>query len=174
MGMDVYGNKPKTDKGEYFRNNVWWWHPLWDYVYSVAADLIPESVYDHGHSNSGAGLGARDAKKLGKLLLDEIEFGRTAKYENDYRQHLANLPLEVCTWCNGVGIRTDRVGVEGGMPSKELDEATAIALGRTHGTCNGCNGEGKTQPWSANYPFSVENVRQFAEFCIESGGFKIW
>jgi hypothetical protein len=28
MGMDVYGKEPKSDKGEYFRNNVWWWRPL--------------------------------------------------------------------------------------------------------------------------------------------------
>ena len=27
--------------------------------------------------------------------------------------------------------------------------------------------------WSASYPFSVENVKEFAEFCRFSGGFKI-
>ena len=30
MGMDVYGTKPKNETGEYFRANVWYWHPLWD------------------------------------------------------------------------------------------------------------------------------------------------
>ncbi|QOR55575.1 MAG: hypothetical protein UMS36scaffold28_65 [Phage 59_13] len=29
MGMDVYGVKPKSKQGEYFRNNVWSWRPLW-------------------------------------------------------------------------------------------------------------------------------------------------
>ena len=34
MGMDVYGENPKNEKGEYFRNNVWWWRPLGDFVCS--------------------------------------------------------------------------------------------------------------------------------------------
>ncbi len=28
--------------------------------------------------------------------------------------------------------------------------------------------------WGANYPFSVNNVAEFAEFCEDSRGFKIW
>ena len=32
MGMDVFGLEPRKEKGEYFRNNVWWWRPLWDFV----------------------------------------------------------------------------------------------------------------------------------------------
>ena len=31
MGMDVFGKNPTDEKGAYFRNNVWFWHPLWDY-----------------------------------------------------------------------------------------------------------------------------------------------
>ena len=28
MGMDVYGNKPRCSKGEYFRASVWSWRPI--------------------------------------------------------------------------------------------------------------------------------------------------
>ena len=28
--------------------------------------------------------------------------------------------------------------------------------------------------WTGNYPFSVDNVKQFADFCYQSGGFEIW
>ena len=35
MGMDVFGLAPKEEKGEYFRNNVWWWRPLWDFVAQI-------------------------------------------------------------------------------------------------------------------------------------------
>ena len=42
MGMDVYGKKPKGEKGDYFRNNVWWWRPLWQYCASSAPELIDE------------------------------------------------------------------------------------------------------------------------------------
>ena len=55
MGMDVYGREPENEKGEYFRNNVWWWHPLWMYVeetFPEIAKLVPNA-----HSNDGDGLG---------------------------------------------------------------------------------------------------------------------
>jgi hypothetical protein len=32
MGFDVYGKSARSEKGEYFRNNVWWWRPLAEYV----------------------------------------------------------------------------------------------------------------------------------------------
>ena len=35
MGMDVYGIAPEKEWGEYFRSNVWWWRPLWDYTAEI-------------------------------------------------------------------------------------------------------------------------------------------
>jgi hypothetical protein len=35
MGMDVYGKAPTVEEGKYFRNNLWWWRPLWTYVEEV-------------------------------------------------------------------------------------------------------------------------------------------
>jgi hypothetical protein len=28
MGFDVYGKAPTAREGEYFRRNIWGWHPL--------------------------------------------------------------------------------------------------------------------------------------------------
>ena len=39
MGMDLHGNNPITEEGEYFRNNIWSWGPLADYIKQVAPDL---------------------------------------------------------------------------------------------------------------------------------------
>ena len=171
MGMDVYGNKPKAEEGEYFRNNVWWWRPLWNYCLEVHGDIAGK-VKD-GHSNSGDGLGSRDSTKLGKLLLADIESGFTAGYEQNYRNELAQLPTEPCTYCGATGIRNDEVGVNMGMPGRELETSHAILLGRTHGWCNACDGEGKTLHWLTNYPFEIENIKRFAEFLVNCGGFKI-
>jgi hypothetical protein len=171
MGMDVYGKNAKNEKGEYFRNNVWWWHPLWDYCLNVHGDIA--GTVEYGHSNDGDGLDADEAYALGMRLMKDIEDGFTAEYETQYRERLASLPRTDCQWCEGTGIRTDLIGVENGMPTKELDEDDAILLGRSHGWCNGCRGEGKNDAWEANYPFSVENVREFAEFLLNSGGFEI-
>lgn len=170
MGMDVFGKNATSETGEYFRNNVWWWRPLWDYCVEVAPELCGDV---DGDSNSGDGLDAEGADDLAVVLFNELESGRTAQYAKDYSKRLSELPRSECNLCEGTGIRTDTVGVEMGMPTKELESAIQIITGRTHGWCNACSGEGTQEHWNANYPFSEENVREFAEFLSDCGGFKI-
>jgi hypothetical protein len=170
MGMDVVGNNPTTEAGEYFRNNVWWWRPLWNYCREVSPEA--RSV-EYGQSNDGDGLNADDAIKLGKTLLVKIEVGHTAKYEADYNKELSELPRVDCDLCGKTGIRSDEIGVEYGMPTKELDSVQASVLGRTHGWCNKCSGVGTVEHSGTHYPFSVDNVQEFANFVIASGGFSI-
>ena len=52
MGFDLYstGNH-KSQKGEYFRNNVWWWRPLWDWTYEQCQDIITQKQYEEGQYN---------------------------------------------------------------------------------------------------------------------------
>jgi len=157
MGMDVYGNKPTAEAGGYFRNNVWWWHPLWNYVIEVAPHLVEGVV---GHCNNGDGLGKRAAARLAAILTEELSAGRTAEYEASYLAALEALPDETCRLCSGSGVRTDAVGVEMRMPERRW--------------CNGCSGKGKHRPFEASYPFSAENVAAFRDFVAASGGFKIW
>lgn len=89
MGMDVFGSNATTEKGEYFRNNVWWWRPLWQYCQSVAPELV-SSV--NGDDNSGDGLNGDGASKLGVILLERIANGDALTYESQYRKKLAALP----------------------------------------------------------------------------------
>lgn len=170
MGMDVYGKNPTSEKGEYFRNNVWYWRPLWQYCVAVAPELC-ETV--DGDTNGGDGLDEAGALELAKRLRDELESGATAENERQYNEWRASLPWDDCSLCGATGIRTDAVGVEMGMPEKELSPEEAMFAGRSHGWCNGCRGYGKTESWQTNYPFSVENVREFVEFLQDSGGFSI-
>ena len=171
MGMDVYGKSPTSDKGAYFRNNVWWWHPLWDYCLGMHGDICGKVT--EGHFNSGDGLNADDATKLGLALLADIGAGITSEYEKKYHAELAALPLVDCQWCEATGIRNDETGKSHGMPERELDEASAILFGRTHGWCNACQGAGKSASWATNYPFKTSNVQEFAEFLLDCGGFEI-
>ena len=136
--------------GHYFRNNCWWWRPLWNYCHNLAPDLIDEELFEDGHSNSGAGLDDKKAKKLGQLLLQEINNGNTIRYQAEYEQWLDDLPDNVCSHCNGNN--------RGNNKMKD---------------CRVCGGEGKTKNWNKSYPFDIDNVREFAEFCLQSGGFRI-
>ena len=171
MGMDVYGKNPTKEVGQYFRRNVWGWHPLWEYVENVHPEIA--ELVEHAHSNDGDGLGSRNSKKLAKLLKEDLFRGTVASYVETRNKYLAELPKNDCELCAGTGIRTDAVGVENGMPEKELSPEIAIITGRTKGWCNACSGEGKREDWATNYFLEVEDIAEFAEFLENCGGFEI-
>lgn len=170
MGMDVYGKNPSSEKGTYFRNNIWCWRPLWDYCVEVAPELCSDLS---GHTNDGDGLDEDGANMLAHILSDELWTGNTLAYQQKHADYVASLPRQDCTNCGATGIRTDSVGVNMGQPDRELDIEIQILTGRTHGWCNGCNGVGTQEHWEGSYPFSIENVANFADFLSYSGGFSI-
>lgn len=150
MGMDVYGDAPFNEKGEYFRNNVWWWHPLWNYCLEVHPN--PSEKVESGHSNDGDGLDSSDSVRLGNLLKKDLASGKVKSYETKYNTRVQKLPKEECFCCKGTGIRDDEI---------------------IKGTCNACKGDGKVDSFESNYPFSEQNVKEFSEFLVNCGGFKI-
>lgn len=172
MGMDVMGHNAKEDSGEYFRANVWYWHPLWDYCMQVHPHLVGDNP-DHGHYNDGYGLDEISAERLGRALEQDLKEGRAAAYVNARNLELSMLERPTCIWCDGTGIRTDEVGKEKGMPDRELEPEMAILVGRTHGYCNGCLGEGKTDHNATLYHLDLETIETFAEFLVNCGGFGI-
>jgi hypothetical protein len=59
------------------------------------------------------------------------------------------------------------------MPDRELSETDRVLLGRSHGWCNGCNGEGKKDAWELSYYLDLDDITEFADFLENSGGFSI-
>jgi len=151
MGMDVYGEAPKETKGEYFRNNCWWWRPLWDYVNECGL-LTPEQ-HEGGHYNDGLLIPEEQALRIAATLTVKVERGEVMEVARRYKQGLDAMPDEVCDLCHGTGKRNDMVVAHG---------------------CNKCEGKGKVRPYETWYPFDEDNVKEFAEFCAVSGGFRIY
>ncbi len=152
MGFDLYGEHPTAENGGYFRNNVWWWRPLWQYVVLVCEDVLTKKDAAAGHLNNGHLIHARAAKAVAQRLSELLASGEVKQYAADYRARLNALPLAPCAYCQGTGTRDDQ---------------------HVKGQCNGCKGRGECAAWATHYPFSEANVREFAEFCARSGGFKI-
>jgi hypothetical protein len=96
MGMDVYGENPKNEKGEYFRNNVWWWRPLADFVCSNYEEIAQHC--EHWHSNDGDGLDAEKSQELGERILADVATGMVAEYEKSYNAYLATLERKNATF----------------------------------------------------------------------------
>lgn len=171
MGMDVYGTQPTSKTGEYFRNNVWWWRPLADYVRQIAPEITAACVY--WQSNDGDGLDAAGARALADRLQQELSEGRTAAYAAIRAAELAALPDEPCAYCASTGTRTDAVGVRMGMRTRTCPDEPGHPRRGEVGWCNGCDGRGRVRPSEADYPFSVENVEAFVAFLRDCGGFEI-
>jgi len=144
--------------GVYFRNNVWWWRPLWSFVSGMCADILTEKDIESGSYNDGHKISKTKAKKIAARLrkidkdLEDHQIG--------HERHMDSIPDEDCNLCYGTGRRNDDIGVS----ARNADP---------NYTCNGCNGKGTRRPFETSYPFNAENVREFERFCEKSGGFEI-
>lgn len=140
----------KINCGDYFRNNVWWWKPLWNYCYKVCDDLLTKEEWESGTYNDGHEYSEKKCLEMAELLQEQIDKGYCMKYEVEYKTWQLNLPKEPCYTCNGNN--------RGHKKKKD---------------CKGCEGTGERDNWSASYPFDVENVQRFVNFLKECGGMSI-
>jgi len=164
MGMDVYGLKPKTEKGKYFRNNVWWWHPLWSYCCHTCPELA--NKVESGHDNSGDGLNAVDSRRLGFIIQESVASGAAQEYVIEYDKDTTSLPDEQCH-CTKESLM-DLFTVSGTVPFPK-----ASGNKDPNPECYACQGTGMQPNWNKNYHINVENIEKFAEFLIDCGGFEI-
>jgi hypothetical protein len=153
---EAYNKWQDENCGVYFRNNVWWWRPLWNFVTESCSDILTDKNIEGGYWNDGHKISKTKAGKIAKRLHSLIEDGRVKEYEDRHKKKLASLEQVDCDVCDATGKRQE--------PPK---------TGAGDRECNGCNGTGKVDDWAKSYPFSEENVREFANFCLNSGGFTI-
>ena len=139
-----------ANPGIYFRNNVWWWRPLWQYVCEQFPDLISDEDAERGCYNDGHEITEDKAMKIGVELTAMLEDGRVKEHTDRYKAELKALPQVDCYVCDNNN--------RGHKKRKE---------------CKACNKTGLKDDWAKSYPFDVENVESFAVFCLESGGFTI-
>lgn len=150
MGMDVFGLKPTSSVGEYFRNNVWYWRPLWDYCCTLDETLY-ERVPD-AHNNSGDGLDASGARQLAFRLEKEIASGRASEFVEAYENQRNSLEKIPCSYCS------------------EDQDTSQLA---TQKVCHSCNVTKLVDSYSFYYSMSIENIVRFKNFLMDCGGFQI-
>jgi len=90
--------------GTYFRNNVWWWRPLWMYVTDLCSDILTEKDITSGTFNDGHFISKLKSKKIAKRIREAERSGNLDLYctsynlerhdldENDWR---SNYPFSV-------------------------------------------------------------------------------
>ncbi len=151
--------------GDYFRSNVWWWRPLASYVINYTG-CVDENDAEMWSTNDGHEVDHETAQQIHNQLQVLIESGHTQKFQDDYEkerkiaeEHNDKVEKELKKFCKSVEKKLGKTNVAPmNFPKADKDKWDEIWNSRK---------------WSASYPFSVENVKEFAEFCRFSGGFKI-
>ena len=76
--MDEYH---RANPGVYFRNNVWWWRPLWNFV-CLQCDFMTDEQKEGGHYNDGKLIDQETAAKIGTKLKILLEDGTVDRWED--------------------------------------------------------------------------------------------
>jgi len=165
MGFDISGLNPKNEKGEYFRNNVWYWRPLAEYVLKNTK-VIDEKDQEHWHYNDCHVVPKEQAEQIAKQLDYLIKSGhckgtaqaweirrkKIEKHNEQVEKELDNHVKDVQRRMNDSNLAPKD------FPKEDHDKWEKIYEKR--------NSDG-------SYPFEEENVKEFSEFCKNSGGFTI-
>ena len=62
----------ESNPGTYFRNNVWWWRPLWTFVCDNCFHILSEEQMEGGHSNSGIRIEHDQAEEIHNVIVNVI------------------------------------------------------------------------------------------------------
>jgi hypothetical protein len=154
-----------NQSGTYFRNNVWWWRPLANYVLEYTK-VIPEENQDGWHYNDCHMVSKQDAEMIGQQLDHLIKSGHTKKFEKQYEQrrkkiekHNEKVEKELETFSQSVKKKMKNDN----LVPKDFPEEDHKKWEKIYGKRNS----------DGSYPFAEENVKEFSEFCKNSGGFTI-
>jgi len=196
MGFDLYGLNPKLkserptidwknhtkaeadqyfkdvekfeqeNPGYYFRNNVWWWRPLADFVLWLADEELDDKDREGWHSNGGHRVEEDIALKIADLLEEAIEQGAVQKMEEENkkimdkaREHNKKVDEKHKELRKIVEEKTGKKD----LAPKDYPEPFYSQWSDIQ----------KMTDYKAHYPFSLDNVKEFINFCRASGGFEI-
>ena len=128
----------EDNPGIYFRNNVWWWRPLWHFVSFACENILTDKDVEQGSWNDGHIISKTKANRIAKRLHRLIKDGKVKEYEDEYKKELESLEQLDCDLCEATGRRNEPPQTGAG----------------DYMECNGCDGTGKTDDWARSYPFS--------------------
>ncbi len=147
MGMDVYAEN--GGKAGYFRASIWTWPGLWQAIIELCSDVLSEDEIVQGFHNEGNLITEAQAKVIGKRLHEALLAGYF-KPAGQHEDGTLSIPHM------GVSFSTE-------------DEGDPLAKFAGAMEAYWDNPKENTK----NMRCSPEVAAEFAEFCHESGGFRI-
>lgn len=155
-----------NNPGIYFRSNVWWWRPIWQYVSLFCDDFLNVKDMEAGEYNDGKEICKTKALKIAsrfnrtnkdgtmdawvKIHTDEYE--KAKKHNKKIQKQLDKISKECCIAC---------------------DDDTLVPADFPEPFKTKWNAKYAEKNWNGSYPTSKDALLDFSKFCKESGGFDI-
>lgn len=158
-------DKYQEQKGTYFRNNVWWWRPLAHYVLEYTK-VIDEDKKKYWSTNDFYTIEDEEAVQIAKQLKHLINSGHTKRFSTQWEARRKTLEKHNDKVEKELEEHTKQVQTKmknDNLAPKDFSKADHDKWERIY----------RKKNHDGSYPFSVENVEEFAEFCENSGGFTI-
>ena len=92
MGFDLYGFNKNSEVGKYFRNNGWYWRPLWQFVCNECKDILTDEEKDSGMYNEGTVIDASKAHQIADKLAEMVVSGKVSHYSSKYLEYQKKFP----------------------------------------------------------------------------------
>jgi hypothetical protein len=158
MGMDLYALDLPEEHENYNLCLAWWaWTPVAKFVHEHCELENPIYWFDHSELHSEPIVSADEARRVADKLYALLTEGVVAQYERDWLARVEKLPDEVCPACDGLGSSCSRRFF---IPWRR--------------TCSYCDGKKAVPSWEKGMRFYPEIVKELADYCDTSGGFRMW
>ena len=155
----------RENPGVYFRANVWYWRPVWNFVCAACEDFLSDRDLEAGCSNSGDKISKTKAKRIASRLRKLDKQGIIQKWEdemmipyNEARVHNKIVDNELDVFQEKMKSKYHANIVPAEYNEKDREKWDSIYSKRS---------------WASSYPPSRDLIMEFATFCEESGGFEI-
>tara|TARA_R100001594_G_scaffold123799_1_gene160407 strand:- start:33175 stop:33786 length:612 start_codon:yes stop_codon:yes gene_type:complete len=159
------GEWEKANPGEYFRANVWYWRPVWNFVCAACDNFLSDKDLDAGCSNSGDRISKTKAKRIASRLRSLDKQGI------------------IQTWEDEMMIPYNKAKEKNKYVDKQLEIFQENMKAKYHDNITPSEYSEKDKKkwdniyyqrdWASSYPPSRDLIMEFAAFCEESGGFEI-
>tara|TARA_R100000808_G_scaffold18026_1_gene39583 strand:+ start:26 stop:532 length:507 start_codon:yes stop_codon:yes gene_type:complete len=76
----------EVNGGAYFRSNVWYWRPLWEFVCTVCNNVLTYDDYKKGNWNDGHKISKTKTKRIASRLRVLLNNGTVNSYERFHKE----------------------------------------------------------------------------------------
>ena len=151
--------------GEYFRANVWFWRPIWNFVCASCDDFLSNKDIDAGGSNSGDRISKTKASRIASRLRKLDKQGIIQTWEDEMIVPYEEAKVHNKTVDAELNVFQDKMSLKYGVgtPPSEYNDNDKSTWDSIY----------SKRSWASSYPPSRDEIVRFGIFCGESGGFEI-